>query len=367
MDQTSAPYLIGQETAPAKSESATSSTLSSATVAVNASTRRKKRYDSRPRPDHCLNCGRQSLTTRFCPDCGQENTPHAVSIGELTADILEEFVKWDGRLLRTLGLLLFFPGRLTQEYNAGRRAKYVSPFKMYFVVSALFVFFLSLNGPNKDIKLNFSPETDQINIGSGDTGITNTPKPKKSGISLFGDEPFPPDYKLVDGSSVKEGRFHEAYTQWQKDKKNHKPHPFWKQTLYGNICTALDAPGVYISNLIQSIGKAMFFLLPFYAFLLAVFFFRSRRYYVEHLILAINNHTTAFLIGSIADLTITRFPVVTGVLIFSYWLYELVALRIVYGRSWLGTISRQFMIWVAYLFALIIGFAITAIITLIFP
>ena len=28
----------------------------------------------------CLNCG-HAVTTRFCPDCGQENTTYRVSLG----------------------------------------------------------------------------------------------------------------------------------------------------------------------------------------------------------------------------------------------------------------------------------------------
>ena len=359
-----------------------------ATLTVSAAARKPLRKEKRVRPDHCLNCGRHPLTTRFCADCGQENTPHAISVAHLAGDVMDEFMKWDGRLFRSLALLLFFPGKLTQEYNAGRRVNYVSPFKMYFVVSAIFVFLLSWNRPPDDIILdgagarlgtksgNKSPL--QINFGpDADTGSKSKGKSakgaeeEKDALLFLGEYAFPPHYALTGGGKVTQGHFAEAYRQWQQDKKNKNKHPAWRQNIVSNVCHAVDAPQTYIGNLIQSIGKAMFFLLPLYAFLLAMFFFRSRRYYVEHLILAINNHTMAFLIGSMADISIRFIPhvgaPVGGLLIFSYWLYELISLRVVYQRGWLGTMFRQGLIWFGYAIALVLGFAVTAVITLMLP
>ena len=398
-----------QNSAPANGRELSSATIavmpvvSADSPTVNATAQRKlRRKEKRARPEHCLNCGRRPLTTHFCPDCGQENSPHAISMAHLMGDVMEEFVKWDGRLFRSLALLLFFPGRLTQEYNAGRRVNYISPFKMYFVVSAIFVFLLSWSRPSDEIikqralvdppikisadNANPAAKTAVARNGSAPENKTRG-RGKKSGdgrkaekgkgagdreaLQLFGEVAFPMDYKLADNTLVKPGRYAEAYDQWEKDKNNKKVHPQWRQMMTGNVCRAIDNPGPYLGNLIQSIGKAMFFLLPLYAFLLAIFFFRSRRYYVEHLILAINNHTMAFLIGSVADISFRFVPVagapIGALLIFSYWLYELISLRVVYQRSWLGTMFRQAMIWGAYTVALIIGFTITALLTLILP
>src|SRR5438552_230547 len=92
-----------------------------------------------PRPQNCLNCGiavpREDV---FCGQCGQENEHSPVSFAALMREAWEEFIKIDGKLLVTLGLLLFRPGYLTQEYVRGRRTAYLSPFKMYITVSALF-------------------------------------------------------------------------------------------------------------------------------------------------------------------------------------------------------------------------------------
>ncbi|MDX1440544.1 MAG: DUF3667 domain-containing protein, partial [Rubricoccaceae bacterium] len=53
----------------------------------------------------------------------------------------------DGRLWRTLGLLLFRPGRLTHEYIAGRRIRYIRPLRIYFSATILFFFLISVLDP----------------------------------------------------------------------------------------------------------------------------------------------------------------------------------------------------------------------------
>ena len=50
----------------------------------------------------------------------------------------------DSRLWRTLRALLFRPGYLSQQFLAGRRARYLSPFRLYFVLSVLFFLMVSI-------------------------------------------------------------------------------------------------------------------------------------------------------------------------------------------------------------------------------
>lgn len=88
-------------------------------------------------PSSCLNCGKP-IDSAFCPDCGQENTPTAASLRSLLADAWEEVFKLDAKIFRSINLLLLKPGQLTNEYLAGRRVRYVTPFKLYFFTSFLF-------------------------------------------------------------------------------------------------------------------------------------------------------------------------------------------------------------------------------------
>ena len=116
------------------------------TADVQEEKKPRKKKPPRPKSEHCLNCG-AATPGNFCAECGQENKDHTVALKPLLADLLAEQVSWDSRLLRTLTALVIRPGFLTNEYNAGRRAAYLSPLKLYLTVSVLFFLLLAWKTP----------------------------------------------------------------------------------------------------------------------------------------------------------------------------------------------------------------------------
>lgn len=93
----------------------------------------------------CLNCG-AALQGPYCHRCGQKGRDPDPTLRELLSDLLEMALNWDSRLLVTLRHLVLRPGLATAEYNAGRRARYVSPIRLYLVVSVLFLTAATLAG-----------------------------------------------------------------------------------------------------------------------------------------------------------------------------------------------------------------------------
>ena len=91
----------------------------------------------------CKNCG-ADITGRYCPACGQHADVSIPSLHKLFVEALGDLYNFDSRLWRSLGLLLFRPGRLTREYLEGRRARYVPPFRLYVVLSLTFFFLLAV-------------------------------------------------------------------------------------------------------------------------------------------------------------------------------------------------------------------------------
>ena len=91
----------------------------------------------------CLNCG-HPLEGRFCSECGQKRTEPDPRLRELAHEAADELLHWDGKLVRTLGALFRTPGFLTREYLAGRRARYVSPVKLYLTASVVYFAVLAL-------------------------------------------------------------------------------------------------------------------------------------------------------------------------------------------------------------------------------
>ena len=81
-----------------------------------------------PALTHCENCG-AALTGRYCAKCGQAAIDYHRSFGTLLADAADAFLNLDERFLKTFGLVLFKPWRLTNEFLAGRRQRYVHPLR----------------------------------------------------------------------------------------------------------------------------------------------------------------------------------------------------------------------------------------------
>jgi len=85
----------------------------------------------------CLNCGSE-LAGPWCSQCGQRTTHPRPTVHELAHKALHEIAHFDGKILRTAGLLLFKPGALTREFLDGKRVRYVTPLRIYLLCSLLF-------------------------------------------------------------------------------------------------------------------------------------------------------------------------------------------------------------------------------------
>src|SRR5438132_14070807 len=88
---------------------------------------------------HCENCGAQ-LTGRYCARCGQAAIDYRRSFRYVIVDVLDSFLNWDSKFFATLGLLITRPWRLTNEFLAGKRVRYVHPARLYLLASILFFF-----------------------------------------------------------------------------------------------------------------------------------------------------------------------------------------------------------------------------------
>ena len=84
----------------------------------------------------------------FCPSCGQSVKEISRPWLEFAREMLTELLDFDGRMLRSMKLLLTRPGFLSYEYINGRRVAYTSPIRVYVVISLVFFFVLPLILPN---------------------------------------------------------------------------------------------------------------------------------------------------------------------------------------------------------------------------
>src|SRR4249919_3455249 len=88
----------------------------------------------------CRNCGAQ-MAGAYCHDCGQKRLGSGDrGLGHLLGEAFHQVTDVDGRLLRSLRLLLFSPGTLSREYLDDRRARYSSPISLFLLANVLYFF-----------------------------------------------------------------------------------------------------------------------------------------------------------------------------------------------------------------------------------
>jgi hypothetical protein len=92
----------------------------------------------------CPNCN-APLSGSYCARCGQKVASIDPSLHEVLHDLTHELLHVDGKIFRSLQLLITRPGYLTLEYVLGRRARYVSPIRLYLIFSVLYFGFSALD------------------------------------------------------------------------------------------------------------------------------------------------------------------------------------------------------------------------------
>jgi hypothetical protein len=92
------------------------------------------------------------LVGAYCHECGQKRFVDGDRrLSHLVGAAFHELTALDGKLLRSLRLLLFRPGLLSREYLDGRRARYYSPIGLFVLANVLYFFAPALS----DFNLSF--------------------------------------------------------------------------------------------------------------------------------------------------------------------------------------------------------------------
>jgi hypothetical protein len=261
----------------------------------------------------CLNCG-EKLLGKYCWRCGQEAVDLHRPLRELLSGLVDDVFNLDARLLRTLVPLFFRPGLLTRDYLTGRRARYVRPLKLYLIAALVFFAVVALL-PKENVAVLKGREAP-------------TPGPKGEGRLTFS---LPERFPLFDRPLQEAG-----------ERARENPHEF------------ADA---FFDNL----PRVFFLLLPAFALLLKLFYWRQDRYYLDHLIFALHYHAFVFLdfvllllLGRpwVPDLLAWLLVPILGL---GLVLYLPLALRRVYGGSWWMTLLKLLGLAVIYTFVFGVG------------
>ncbi len=271
------------------------------------------------------------VSGKYCSACGQSVEYHLHSMWDLLGEAAEVLTHADSRLWRTLGSLVSRPGWLTRQFIDGRRARYLSPFRLYFVLSVLFFVTVSIAASPatqpRTMTVAVPPMTSDLQGEPQDSADYQIANPTAEQIceAIVG-------HSLIPGANRMRQTFLSACVKSQAD----------------NGRQLLD-------NFIRNMGRAMFLFLPVLAGLTKLMYWRPRRSYVTHLLLLIHNQAFAFLVMAIAlAASHWMFPdkrlVLPAVLLLGYLVYYLYrSMRRVYEESRLRTLLKFTALSVGYL------------------
>lgn len=85
---------------------------------------------------HCLNCGAVN-DSKFCKECGQATNTHRLSVGHILEEIAHYFTHADKGFIFIIKEMFIRPGRVVEEYIAGKRKKYFNPFTFLLICSTV--------------------------------------------------------------------------------------------------------------------------------------------------------------------------------------------------------------------------------------
>jgi hypothetical protein len=374
----------------------------------------------------CANCGSE-LFGPHCYACGQPVKGMVRQLSSILADMADTILNIDSRIFRTLWPLLVKPGFLTNEYLAGRRVRYVTPFRLYFFLSviAILVMQMSLDATLDKSPINFDNEnaistaqTVEQAQTQRDAALAGLEQAKSApGISkhaLKGIEKAEEkihaqadkrlEYlKQVDAARAN-GKAIPPDPQLQKndddfnleiaDKTwNPKNSPIqigWLPAfvnaklnvlatrMVDNLPRIRKDPRPFLLGAFSTLPQVLFVVMPLFALLLKIFYIFKRRLYMEHVMVALHSHsfiflsllliTLAGLLRGAVEASAAWLAVLLGwvILALGWWLpiYLLIMQKRVYKQGWFLTVIKYFTIGFCYTILVSIGLVAALLISL---
>jgi len=361
---------------------------------------RRRAKDTTPALTHCENCGAE-LQGHWCPQCGQPAIEYRRSFRHVVADLLNEFLNWDSKFFTTIALLILKPWRLTNEFLAGKRVRYVNPLRLYLLASILF--FFAVNYATKGVK--FEPgklePKDRAELEAelknedlppaareklaallresspslASEPSTNTPSPVPSGSPNASPSLPTPETDTHKKQYGKIGQ--RPFAVFDSDAKTSTPFERWiegrAKEKMGEHGTKM---GLFISTLLSNLPYMMLCCIPLFAFVLKVLYIRRGIFYIDHLIYALHIHTFAYtgtmlIVLATIGLNSAVPGLIAGWIIALLWIAFVVqiflSIRRVYRQGWFISIFKFLFGGFVYLIVLAAALVATFFATLLMP
>jgi hypothetical protein len=236
----------------------------------------------------CANCG-ASLAGPYCHACGQpESASHPATLGHLGHELTHELLHVDGKIWRTARSLFLQPGELTAEYWAGRRARWIGPFRVFLIAAAALLFVPGIGPMNFQTRLERSADG-ALNVAIG------APRAQTPGTTLV------------------EGSERDAYV--------------------GRLRTAYSA--------------VRYAAVPLFALCTWLLYRRAQPYFASHLVLAVHFYSVWYLVSVVTARLPYQAGAITGMTVSGIYLFRM--LRRLFASTRLRTVPKALVLYVVML------------------
>jgi len=375
--------------------------------------------DAVPPPPHtthpCANCG-APMYGPFCYACGQPEKGMIRHLASVMADMADTVFNVDSRIFRSIPPLYFRPGFLTNEYFAGRRTRYVTPFRLFFFLCVISFFAIQVNMDLGGIHLDLGDSDSRIAGAQTTAELDANRKAELASLDAAAHAPgVPPrarekmeaaraklDAKASERRAWLEAR-DAARAKGQPPPRSPEDdgdgmlmfdgvmwdpaaHPFevtWLPAFANakltemavhakeNLVRARRDQSHLIAGIFSVLPQTLFVLMPLFAVLLKIAYIFKRRLYMEHLMVALHSH--AFIFMSLLLVTLVHVArgwtdvhagwasPLLGLLSAAMWawlpIYLFLMARRVYRQGWLMTTIKFCFIGTCYMVMLAFGLA----------
>src|SRR5438309_6411562 len=344
---------------------------------------------------HCENCGAE-LQGHWCAKCGQPAIDYRRSFRHVIADLLNEFLNWDSKFFATIGLLLVRPWKLTNQFLAGHRVRYVHPLRLYLLASILFFFAVNYWGKSIHLQPGKLTSENRAEIEAALEKQNLTPEQRAKVERALNMANMSPEVAAIMAAKRKDTTPEEPATQQATPTSKETATPLVDSTpaffQSGNPSTpfekwietrAKEKIGEHGSNLqlfaktlISNLPYMMLCCIPLFALVLKILYVRRKVFYIDHLIYALHIHSFAYLATILIILaTIGLNRVASGAsaggIIALLWIafaaQIFLSIRRVYRQGWFISVFKFFFGGFVYLIVLVAALAVTFFITLALP
>ncbi len=324
----------------------------------------------------CKNCEKSfDESFDYCPYCGQE-TADNLTFGVLFSNTISNYFSIDARFFRSFIPLMTKPGVLARRFVDGKRLSYLHPAQFYLFISVVFFFIFSFTIRKADdvvtkaLKKGFSKEMiiDSLQMKKDSIGLERAKNAIKSSPILIGvsDE----DLKAIDSVITAEQKGPSVSFSFQREALDsliainapqaEKLKAMGLKEGAGSLTTKFytqmlkfyeQQGGGILKALYDTIPITMFLMLPLFAFLLQLFYWK-RGTFAHHMVFSFYFFTfifTSFCVLILAN-AIIGIPIWLEILFFlSLIIYLMLAFRNFYKSSWVGAFFKAYAISFIYM------------------